>query len=252
MAAGPNVEGRHPSEQERGAAMPPGEPEAPWLSAKAFDAVAAEVSPAPTSSAWGLARLGSGHGSAAVTARDAVVAGDLDAFRVAARRVDQRFPLGTGLGEDAVELAIADARRALDLPAAAAALGDLAVACGGCHLAVGARIPSPVSTLPVGGDDLWDEMARHDEGLQLLWAGLVRPARGDLEEGLRVFESATFHVAGREPPPTVRNLDAQVHRYAARVVTASPRNQGAALSELLLTCAACHVLPPEGAEPGPR
>lgn len=192
------------------------------------------------------------HGAAALAARDAVVMGDLLAFQRAIGALGAEFPLAAWPPEAQAEalLAVAKAGGASDIPAAATALGQLAVACGACHTVTGATIPLPTTMTPTG-DGIRAEMKRHDRALDLVWRGLVGPSEQALETGAKAFRASTLSAVSGIRWEMAVVLDETASTLAQGIAEVEePTARAALFGGLLATCSACHsAAPPELTEP---
>jgi hypothetical protein len=190
------------------------------------------------------------HGQAAIPARDAILLGDLSAFRRAIAQLDADPPRGASADRVAWRGAVAAAVGASTLEEAARGLGRVGVACGGCHLGAAIAIPGPATATPQG-DELWAEMARHDRALQLVWSGLIRPSQADLDAGAAAFRDSLFHPGGVDPAPQALALDEAVSVIAGTLPSAGA-DRGERFGDLLLACVACHASPAPGLQGEPR
>jgi cytochrome c553 len=196
------------------------------------------------------------HHVQAVTMRDAVVAGDLDAVRAAAQDLRSRLPVGT-MPDDAkydellLRDAIAKAVSARDVDAAAQATAEMTVACGSCHAARGVSFHQPVPPRPVDGEGVQAEMARHHWAATRMWQGLLLPDKGAFEEAAAVMGASDLAPSGTAvdsplPAATVE-LEVRVHDLVAQAArTEEPARRGAAYAALLATCASCHAVTSKG------
>lgn len=192
------------------------------------------------------------HGGESLAARDAVLFGDLDRARVAFRA------LADGLGglpgdETARASALAAAHQgaaATEGPAAARALGDLGVACGGCHAAAGATL-DPASAPTPQGDGVRPEMARHDRALAIAWSGLVRADADELARAAAALRGSNLAALTGPTPEAATAMDEAVTRAGEALASAEPTDRGVRFGELLSTCALCHAVSPGGLQPEP-
>jgi cytochrome c556 len=202
-----------------------------------------------------------GHHADAVHARDAVVAGDLDAARTAARRLaaDRRWGTLPADRRPSAEATLVAARAlgdAEDVVTAARALGDLGQGCASCHAASPTRPTSPRPPEAEPGDGIAALMGQHRRTADLLWAGLVTPDDALLAEGasnllthLPLTQSA---IAERFPESELATgLEARVVELVAAVRDAPPDGRGRAYAELVTLCATCHLLSGDGPTAAP-
>jgi mono/diheme cytochrome c family protein len=191
-----------------------------------------------------------GRDAAAQALLDALVHGDLDGAQGLARAwpsVPPRdLPSGLVKNEARLDAAIARITKAGSIDEAAAALGAAAVECGACHSAAGAQLPVKPTEPPSTGDGVRAEMQRHDLAITGLWWGIVRPAPADLDAAAALFASTTLDPVGG-PTPEVTAFDDETTRRAALVASAPNANaRGERFGDLVVACAACHLLRPGG------
>lgn len=205
----------------------------------------------------------SGHLGEARLARDAVIAGDLAAAKQALSTLRGRLPLGSLAPQQArleVQLiqAVQAGQTAADLPAMGEALGQIAQACGACHLSAGLSIPveaglgAPGATEPTG-TTVAARMDGHMWATEQMWAALVAGDDIAFQEGAEAMGRSglvpTGLPADAPVPPLAAELEVQVQDMAALAVR-SPEARGRHLGRMLGSCAQCHQL--LGAGPSAR
>jgi cytochrome c553 len=169
----------------------------------------------------------------------AVVGGDLAGAREAARTLRVEAAGAPRRGErpflEATRSAAARAADANSIAEAADALGELSLACAGCHKARGEGPPHPVDArVPE------DPMGRHLFGTYWLGYGLVAPDDRAWVAGAAAL-AVEAHRLPPGPPETLRKVhDLGLDALAAR----QPRKRAAIWAEMLTTCAACHATIP--------
>lgn len=206
-------------------------------------------------------RAMSGHLGEARRARDAVVGGDLAGAQEALATLRGRLPLGSLAPQQArLEVgfiqAVEAARATTDLPALGESLGQVAQACGACHLAAGLAIPldaelaAPSATEPGGGAaTAGATVAAHMDGhmwaTEQMWAALVVGDDIAFQEGAEALARSSLVPSGMPAdapvPPLAAELEVRVHDLAALAVR-SPEARGRHLGQMLGTCAQCHQL----------
>jgi hypothetical protein len=191
----------------------------------------------------------------AVTARDALVDGDLEHARSAARTLADHDFGGTlpaewrhwteRLQQRAEEVALAP-----DFAEAGRALGKLGLACGDCHdhLRRGPEHETE-EALPWFDppESVEGRMLRHGEGVDQMWLGLVLPSERDFQNGSITLTRAPLepvHDPNGEPvePEFTARLE-RVRELAKRTRTARTYPERASVyGELLAECGSCHFV----------
>lgn len=192
------------------------------------------------------------HWDTAQSARDAVIAGNLDA----ARR------LASGWGERPIGRSdtVADARKELDAPFAKLALastlgeageslGDIADACGSCHV----RASATRSFEPPAPPQTASAMSHHRAAADGMWAGLVAPSESLFATGAATLGSANFAPSGLPTGGPVERqaleLEVAVQDLAARAARSRrPKQRARLYGQMLGNCAACHTVTGGGPE----
>jgi cytochrome c553 len=178
----------------------------------------------------------------------AVVDGDLAAARKSAAALADRLPL-PGVPERldphqrVLRAAATDVAAALDMASAARGVGELAVACGSCHNAVGVSAP-PAADMPDGEE--WEAaMARHRWAADEMWTSLVWMAPDRYERVVRAWNEIPLARPHTEDEKRftaeVLRLEDRVHNLAARGISADAHARADIYGQMLATCAACHA-----------
>ncbi len=189
------------------------------------------------------------HFFGAMTARDALVAGDdVRARRALAELAELDVTVYPASWADPVEafratcarLSKADSR--LDV---ALAVGQLANACARCHRAVDAHPALEPSTRWPAGDDASSHMLRHQWAADRMWEGLMVPDSALWVSGAEALADAPLtpraSASKRAVAPSVSDLARKVHTIGEHSSAATTPAQRAQLyAELLVTCASCH------------
>ena len=157
--------------------------------------------------------------------QSSLVMGDLDAAREAAHDLAGRpMPPTTTGWVEALKAAAHEVAGAATISEAAQASGDLVLACGSCHMEVGATPNVRFSTGAPAGDSRANHMARAMWALDQLMDGIVS---GDNEywlNGARVLaEDDTFGEVG------------------TMALSAGGNQRGAVLGSVIESCADCHT-----------
>lgn len=145
---------------------------------------------------------------------------------------------------DVLQYAAKRIQHGSDVPAAAAAISDIGIACGACHKAGGGpkvKVDAP----PAVDGTLASRMRRHVWATDRLWEGIFVPSDESWKAGADAL-------AGSEPFPKEVLDRGDVHarsaasRFKTLVATASskktPADRGQLYASMLETCGACHVV----------
>ena len=188
------------------------------------------------------------HFDAATRARDALVRGDLTAAQAAMSEVAvpdsaPDVPALHAPYAESMRRAAATVSEARDLDAATAAFGNAAVACGACHLGVGAEVAMS-DVAPPAGDELAAQMRRHLWALDRMWEGLVVPDAARFSAGAAgLAEVPLGPLVGRAGTVDehLRALWDRAHDLGADAsLTTDDATRARVYGELLRTCADCH------------
>jgi cytochrome c553 len=193
------------------------------------------------------------HAQDAVAARDAVIAGEIDGVKAAAARLKARLPMmhlpqGTAPHETAFVIAVQALEAPRDIHVAAEAVGNLALACGGCHAAVHAQVDlDPVPAAPPVDGSVKSAMVAHRLGAVQMWNGLVQPDTAQVVAGAEVLSSSvlapTGTPVGSKVSALATELEVRVHDLASSAArTESAEQRARSYGQLLETCASCHAL----------
>jgi hypothetical protein len=133
-----------------------------------------------------------------------------------------------------------------DAPTAPRELTEVASACAGCHLEVGAVIDPDVVPPPSDRGDLDSRMRRHQWAADRLWDSLVMPSDQRWQQGLDVLAASATSDGHLITAPARRAQGARLERQLAAAARAA-RNldrsgRASAYAGLLSTCRACHSL----------
>lgn len=196
---------------------------------------------------------------AAVDARDAVIAGDLDGARANGEYLahepfaalpDRWRHWVKQMQVQAAELAIAP-----DLPQAATAVARISLACGDCHdqMHKDARgIAHAQGGATEDGENVENveaRMLRHERVADDLWNGLVRPSDSDWSRGAKGLVEAPPQrptEAGQEVDADFAQQLNEIKAMGLRAVTAKTHPERAEVFAAYLTrCSGCHQARPE-------
>jgi cytochrome c553 len=190
------------------------------------------------------------HDAEAGRVRQAIVDGDLAAAKRAAAELQARLPIaGLPTALDAHQAALAGAAAAIaaapDLAAAAAGVGELALACGSCHGTVGMAPPSE-SDMPNG--EAWeDAMARHRWAADEMWTSIVWMSGDRFARSVTAWNDTPLVRPHTQDEKRFSSealaIEDRIHDVAARAATTPDVHERAALyGTILAGCAQCHAL----------
>lgn len=192
-----------------------------------------------------------GHYNVVILAHDALLQGDLEAFRSQLAQVpEQRLPDASPEAwlpfHEGLQAAALGGASASDLDAAATSLAQVVLACGTCHAALGMGpvYPSPP---PDDGDTLVENVMReHQWATERLWEGVTGPREDAWMRGASSLAvSQTFAEANPELILTdeLRLRDQELREIGERAMSTTALDQRAAVyGRLLATCGGCHQL----------
>jgi hypothetical protein len=209
------------------------------------------------------------HDSLSVTARNALIRGDLDIARQAMKKLAffmEHVPVpeqGREYARLTRELA-QQVRQADDLEDACMGFARLSYACGQCHHALDRGPPMRLDPVPEG-EDIQMHMLRHYWAVEHMWEALLAGSTSAFQKAAEMLAEAPLHGPrdpDRESHPGVTRLAYEVHdlAFAASVegkagedeyvprpgeqAEAAPSGWGQAevFGALLSTCSQCHTM----------
>ena len=153
---------------------------------------------------------------------------------------------------DVLEYAAKRIRRNSDIPAAAAAVADIGIACGACHKAAGGPTVK-VDAPPATDASLASRMRRHEWATERLWEGIFVPSDASWAAGAAALSADPFPKEILDKGDVHARSDAA--RFKSLVATAAtkktPQERGQFYAGLLETCSACHVVTRNAKAPTP-
>lgn len=198
---------------------------------------------------WSLKSKMTGHFFASTVMLEALVRGNLDAYKSAAAVIASEGEHGPAWSRSTAVRDVANrAREVTTVAAAADAAAELAVTCGSCHLEEGGpklAIDTPPAAVATGSL----RMARHQWAAERMWLGLMQPSLEAWRTGSEVFVSAPLVLdAVPNDAPTAKQADAftlsvranAIARAATAATTTAERQR--LFGDLYATCASCHAL----------
>jgi hypothetical protein len=144
---------------------------------------------------------------------------------------------------DVLEYAAKRIQHSSDVPGVAAAIADIAIACGACHKVAGgpkAKVDAP----PPVDASLASRMHRHVWAAERLWDGLTVPSDASWNAGAAAlagdpFPKEVLDKGGVHARSAAAKLKTLVASAASKK---KPDERGQLYATLLETCAACHVV----------
>jgi len=189
------------------------------------------------------------HYGSAILAHDALIQGDLDAFRARLAEFDSHElpPNSSDQWKPFDAQLHAAARRggkATDFTTAANVLASVALACGTCHQSVGGGPVYPVPPVAEQTQPLKAEMREHQWATQMLWDAVTGPSAYAWDRGSTELAEARIFGDGR----SVDEIDDSLFQREvalrglgeeARATTGLPA-RAMLYGRMLATCAGCH------------
>lgn len=184
------------------------------------------------------------HFQDAGAVQTAVIVGDLDRARQAARRLAAEgevsgVPAGAEVELDAFRASARAVAAAQTLDEAIAATSQMAVSCGSCHALQGT---GPVFSEISGEPDFGNagHMVEHIWAADRLWEGLVQPTSNGWEAGARVL--AEHEIPMGELASGTSSLAVDLKSLGVDAMTdRGPDARAARYTQILSTCASCHM-----------
>jgi mono/diheme cytochrome c family protein len=175
----------------------------------------------------------------------AVIGGDLDRFRLAAKQLAEQ-PLPADAPKDwqqdlsRMQLAARVGVGAVDVQAAATALSRLGQTCADCHTKRGGP-KLPALDPPSEKASVAAHMARHQWAADTMWDGLIGPSEQAWVKGADAMAVAPLHRDTVAPQtPGLDDIARSVHQKANEARRVPSQGRASAYAALLATCATCH------------
>ena len=212
-------------------------------------AAAAEPAPTPPLTSAMHARY-----AALTSARDAVIAGNLDAVRTALAPLasadpDEPLPEVWRPLAKPVERAAARAAASRDLAQAALGVARVAAACAECHGATAGGPDLDASErIPPQAWQPGQNMALHQWATDRMWVGLIAGDEAAWTLGAEELDRRPIELRFEEatPPGGKPQLEQLVYILADRALAAdAPSERAEVFGNLLAVCSQCHVQPRE-------
>lgn len=189
------------------------------------------------------------HYETTMLAHDALIEGDLAAFREHLAATDSHvLPPDAPAHWKPFDAQLHEAARAgaeaADRRAAAEAMGRVALACGACHAGVEAGPVYPAPAARDSADPIEDAMLEHQWVSERLWEGVTGPWDNAWERGAAALaKTAVFGESASGPAPAEAQLraEAALRALGAEAQRTETLPERAALyGRLLVTCSECH------------
>lgn len=210
-------------------------------------AEAAEAPPEEGTSGTPRERLMRAHFKETALIRKAVIDGALEAAVSPAADLKNMKGLGTiqkgwKPSLDALGNAAQRFGQSPDLPAAAAAIADIGVACGTCHKSGGGPKVN-VEAAPTPDKSLASQMKRHAWAAERLWEGLYVPSDAAWKAGADALAAEKF------PEEVLKKGGVHARSAATRFGTLAPTlaaqktagERAKVYAAVLETCSSCHM-----------
>ena len=189
------------------------------------------------------------HYSVVILAHDALLQGNLEAFRSQLALVTERELPPASPAEwipfyQRLQAAARDGANVSDLDSAANALASVTLACGTCHAALGTGPVYPAPAPDDGATALETAMLDHAWVTERLWEGVTGPWDNAWERGADAL--AVIEVFGDHDPELIvsddlRRRERELREIGEEAQTTTALNERALLyGRLLSTCGECH------------
>ena len=187
------------------------------------------------------------HFSEAGKVQTAVVFGDLDGMRSAARNLAEHeepqglpeagLPFLAAMRETAGQIAAESS-----LPDAAMETARLGATCGSCHEATdGGPVFRPNG---MSREDVSQTMVRHIQGADRLWEGLIGPSDRAWEAGADLLASGSVDPGTMAARPGQESMFAEIFRLGRLAQDADDQGERTQVyGQILSTCSGCHTAP---------
>lgn len=189
------------------------------------------------------------HYEAAIRGQDALVQGDVEAFRAAIGvlgrdAMPEHTPVEWSALRAELRTAAHTGTEAGDLSEAATAMGGVALACGTCHQTLGKGPVYPVPPVRSEDDPVEAEMRGHEWATLMLWDGVTGPSSYAWERGAEALvETRVVSTDPSLPLPdgvlVAREAELQALGAEAAAATTLPE-RAAIYGRSLVTCGGCH------------
>lgn len=181
--------------------------------------------------------------------RDAVVHGkltDVAAPAKALSQVDSRLGEVPASWRPALESLQGAANRigqSPDLPAAAAAIADIGLACGSCHRATSGPKVKVEAPPPVDNSSMASRMQRHVWASERFWEAIYAPSDASWKAGVDALGKESFPKEVLDKGGV--HARSAASRFTALVASANtkkkPEDRAKVYASMLEQCAACHI-----------
>jgi cytochrome c553 len=189
------------------------------------------------------------HYTSAIVAHDALIQGDVAAFRMHLGELDSHALPSNSPDvwkpfDGQLHAAARKARETGDLAAAANVMGMVTLACGSCHQSVGGGPVYPVPPLDSESQQLAAQMREHQWATQLLWDGVTGPSGYAWERGAVELAATRIFADGDVPDAPDDSLlarEAELRGLGKEAIaTVSLADRASLYGRMLATCGGCH------------
>ena len=184
--------------------------------------------------------------------QDAVIRGDMDSAREAARGIaeqkgNQGLPAKSDMQLEAMQKAAQRAADAKDIHMVANAVATMASTCGTCHRSSGVTPKMAAPVAPPEGGGVAGHMLAHQQAVDYLYQGLITPSDDLWKKGAELLKASPMAKEDfpKDPQLTdeIKAFEVKTHLFANMAHKASDAKTRVGLyGELISSCAGCHAL----------
>ena len=203
---------------------------------------------APAQSSADTAANMAGHFGKVRELEEAVIRGDLESARAAARWIaEHQEAVGLPAGTESYVTTTKNAARAV---AASASLGNAGLAaafavdaCGECHAAAKVTPKMPEAIAPPAAPTAATHMLAHQYAVDLMYRGMVGPSETLWKQGAEALKGSPLSEKDlTKVSKEIAASEARVHELAGRAAQATDAGSRIAIyGELIGGCASCHA-----------
>ena len=189
------------------------------------------------------------HYTTAILAHDALIQGDVEAFRSQLTQLDAlelpaNAPDSWKSFDVQLHAAASQANEVTDLATAANAMASVALACGSCHQGTDSGPVYPVPPVVEQGQPLKDAMGMHEWATQMLWNGVTGPSDYAWERGSEDLAATQIFGNGKsidKPGNALLEREAALRALGEEAKsTTALATRAEVYGRMLVTCGACH------------
>ncbi len=190
----------------------------------------------------------SDHFSKVREIEEAIIRGDLEAARPAARWMADHqeiagLPAGTERQVKEMKAAAASVASADNIGTAGIVAANMVGACGACHAAAKVSPALPAVSTDVSGTDRRRHMLEHQHAIDRMYRGLIAPSSDEWMTGALALKAAPLGgKAFADVSKGAVAAEARVHELAGRAAGAAlQRDRVTIYGALIGACASCHA-----------